>query len=261
MKTQSKILVAAFAASVLTACSSVATFDYESASSPMAEFNETGFTKKTIAVVPFLDQRDTKYYDATQAKQAEAHPEGEHGSFYLGFIPLMPAGFVEKEKPEKSQRSFVSLKRFQFDVRHDLADAAYTSLKYSNLFSDVTKADSVEQADTDYVWRGKVTNTYYGGNLYSYCLTYLVSPVFWVLGAPSGTSENQLWVKYELIDRATGNVVWNYDYRGRDYLMHWIYARVGKDTSMYAELMRQGMNSALWELSVKLPTFEKKAMK
>lgn len=256
MKTQTRILIAAFAASVLTACSSVATFDYDTASSPMAVFQDAPAPAKTVAVVPFLDQRDTKYYDATQAKQAAAHPAGDHGSFLYGFIPLMPAGFVEKEKPELSSSRFVSLKKFEFDVSRDLADAAYASLKESGLFKNVSKADSVEAAKADYVWRGKVTNTYYGGNMYSYCLTYLVSPVFWVLGAPSGTSENQLWVKYELIDCKTGDVVWNYDYRGRDYITHWIYARIGKDTSLYPELMRQGMNSALWELSVKLPALK-----
>ena len=258
MKTQITTFAAAVAVSVLTACANLATFDYNAAVSPMAEFKDVKVPKKTVAVVPFLDQRDAKYYDATQAKQAAAHPAGDHGSFLYGFIPLMPAGFVEKEKPEASDSRFVSLKRFQFDVSKDLADAAFESLKQSGLFTDVSKANSVEEADADYVWRGKVTNTYYGGNIYSYCLTYLVSPVFWVLGAPSGTSENQLWVKYELIDRKTGDVVWNYDFRGRDYLTHWIYARTGKDTSLYPELMRQGMNKALWELSVKLPAMEKK---
>ena len=223
----------------------------------MAVFPEFSAPKKTVAVVPFLDQRDTKYYDATQAKQAAAHPAGDHGSFLYGFIPLMPAGFVEKEKPELSDSRFVSLKHFQFDVSNDLADAAFASLKQSGLFSNVSKSNSVESANADYIWRGKVTNTYYGGNMYSYCLTYLVSPVFWVLGAPSGTSQNQLYVKYELIDRKTGDVVWNYDFRGQDYIMHWIYARTGKDVSLYPELMRQGMNKALWELSIKLPTLNK----
>lgn len=257
MKTQITIFAAAVAASVLTACANLATFDYDTAASPMAVFPEFSAPKKTVAVVPFLDQRDTKYYDATQAKQAAAHPAGDHGSFLYGFIPLMPAGFVEKEKPELSDSRFVSLKHFQFDVSNDLADAAFASLKQSGLFSNVSRANSVESANADYIWRGKVTNTYYGGNMYSYCLTYLVSPVFWVLGAPSGTSENQLWIKYELIDRKTGDVVWNYDYRGRDYITHWIYARIGKDASLYPELMRQGMNSALWELSVKLPALDK----
>jgi len=257
VKTQITIFAAAVAASVLTACANLATFDYDTAASPMAVFPEFSAPKKTVAVVPFLDQRDTKYYDATQSKQAAAHPAGDHGSFLYGFIPLMPAGFVEKEKPELSDSRFVSLKHFQFDVSNDLADAAFASLKQSGLFSNVTKANSVESANADYIWRGKVTNTYYGGNMYSYCLTYLVSPVFWVLGAPSGTSQNQLYVKYELIDRKTGDVVWNYDFRGHDYITHWIYARIGKDVSLYPELMRQGMNKALWELSIKLPTLNK----
>ena len=257
MKTQITIFAAAVAASVLTACANLATFDYDTAASPMAVFPEFSAPKKTVAVVPFLDQRDTKYYDATQAKQAAAHPAGDHGSFLYGFIPLMPAGFVEKEKPELSDSRFVSLKHFQFDVSNDLADAAFASLKQSGLFTNVSKANAVDQADTDYVFRGKVTNTYYGGNMYSYFVTYLVSPVFWVLGAPSGTSQNQLWIKYELIDRKTGDVVWNYDYRGHDYITHWIYARIGKDVSLYPELMRQGMNSALWELSNKLPVLDK----
>ena len=256
MKKQTKIFVAALAASVLSACSSFATFDYASVPTPMAKFPEVNFAKKTVAVVPFLDERGTKYYDATQAKQANAHPAGDHGSLYYGFIPLLPAGFVEKEQPEMSP-GFVSLDVFQFDVKRDLSDAAFLSLKHSDLFSNVSRAGSVEQANADYVFRGRVTDTYYGGNMYSYCLTYLVSPVFWVLGAPSGTSENHLWIKFELIDTATGNVVWNYDYRGRDYITHWIYARIGKDTSLYAGLMRQGMNEALWELSQKLPTLAK----
>ena len=255
MKTQIKILAAVLTASVLSACSDLATFDYDTAVSPMAEFHEVA-PKKTVAVVPFLDYRGTKYYDATQTKQAEAHPAGDHGSLLLGFIPLMPAGFVEKEQPENST-GFVTLEKFEFDLQNDLTDAAYQSLKHSGLFTSVVKADAAEQADTDYIWRGKVTNTYYGGNMYSYFVTYLVSPVFWVLGAPYGTSQNQLWIKYELIDRKTGDVLWTYDYRGHDYITHWIYARIGKDVSMYPELMRQGMNCALWELSQKLPVLDK----
>lgn len=251
-----KPFAAAAAAVLLTACSSVATFDYVSDPGPVAHFQKSEASKKTIAVVPFLDQRQTKYYDALQEKQAAAHPIGEHGSYWLGFIPLLPAGFVEKEEPEKTDGGFVTIGAFQFNPQQDLARASYTSLKESGLFANVVKANSVDQADADYIWQGKVTNTLYSGSLFSYCFTYLVSPVFWVLGAPSGVSENELWVKFDLIERSTGKVVWNYDYRGYDYIMHWIYARYGKDVSLYPKLMREGMNEALWELSQKLPALE-----
>lgn len=252
MKRKSIFLVGSVAAVVLTGCTNVATFDYSAASGTMVKLQEAGTAGKTIAVVPFLDQRGTKYFDPMQAGQAAAHPAGDHGSFYLGFLPLLPAGFVEKEEPENSE-DFVSLGRFHFNLPNDLANAAVLSLKASNLFAQVSKANSLEQANTDYIWRGRVTNTYYSGSMYSYCITYFLSPVLWVLGAPSGTSENELWVKFELVERASGKVVWNYDYRGRDYITHWIYARIGKDVSMYPQLMKQAMNGALWELSQKLP--------
>ena len=256
MNRKMHMIFGAAAVALLSGCTNVATFDYAAAPGPMAKFQEAGTATKTIAVLPFLDQRGTKYFDPMQAGQAAAHPAGDHGSFYLGFIPLVPAGFVEKEEPENSE-DFVSLGRFHFNVQNDLANAAVLSLKTSNLFANVTKANNLNQAKTDYIWRGIVTNTYYSGSMYSYCITYLLSPVFWGLGAPSGTSENELWVKFELVERASGKVLWNYDYRGRDYITHWIYARIGKDTSLYPQLMKQAMNGALWELSQKLPTLGK----
>ena len=84
------------AALCITGCTNVATFDYAEAPGPMVRLQEKGAGKKTIAVLPFMDQRGTKYFDPMQAGQAAAHPAGDHGSFYLGFLPLLPAGFVER---------------------------------------------------------------------------------------------------------------------------------------------------------------------
>lgn len=253
MKTKLFTLLAGVCFTILTGCTNVATFDYAAAHGTMVKLQEAGIATKTIAVVPFLDQRGTKYFDAKQAGQAAAHPAGDHGSFYLGFLPLIPAGFVEKEEPENSQ-DFVSLGRFHFDVQNDLAHASYLSLKASNLFSNVVKVNNPNQASADYIWRGKVTNTYYSGSMFSYCVTYFIAPVLWCLGAPNGVSENELWVEFELVERKTGKVVWNYDYRGRDYIVHWIYSRTGQDTSLYPQMMKQAMNGALYELSRKFPT-------
>ena len=258
-KTDLKTLAAAAVAVILTGCSSVATFDYASAPGVMAKFEKSEASQKTVAVVPFLDQRQTKYYDPLQAKQASAHPEGDHGSYWFGLIPLIPAGFYEKEEPEKTAEGFVSIGAFQFDPASDLSNAAYTSLQESGLFAGVSKANSAEQADADYIFRGKVTNTFYAGSIYSYCLTYLISPVFWVLGAPFGTSENELWVKFELLNRK-GDIVWSHEYRGYDYIMHWIYARHGKDVSLYPQLMKQAMNEALFSLSKNLPALDGKSV-
>ena len=249
------ILSAAFAAValVLCACNNIAKFDYQAAPGAMAKFREPGSATKSVAVMPFMDQRGAKYFDPDQADLAEDRPAGDHGSFFLGFIPFFPAGYVEKEQPENSE-DFVSLARFHFDVQNDLAAASIASLKNSGLFSKVTKANNAAQAaDADYIWRGSVSSTFYRGRIFSYGITYFFSHILWIVGVPSGSSTNELAVKFELVDRASGNVVWEYSYRNSDYLNHWIYARYGQDVSIYPRLMKQAMNGALYDLSQKMP--------
>ena len=240
------------AALVLGACNNVAKFDYNGAQGTLAKFAEPGSATKSVAVMPFMDQRGAKYFDPSQAGLASAHPSGDHGSFFLALIPFMPFGYVEKEQPELSE-DFVSLERFHFDVQNDLAAAAFASLKSSNLFSEVKRANTAAQADgADYIWRGSVTSTFYRGRIFTYGIS-VFSPILWVVGIPDGSSTNELGVKFELVDRASGNVVWEYNYLNSDYLNHWLYARVGKDTSLYPELMKQAMNGALYDLSKKMP--------
>ena len=246
------IFSAAFAAAalVLSACTNVAKFDYQAAPGAMIKLREPGSASKSVAVMPFMDQRGMGIIDPGQAP---AHDVGDHGSFFLGFIPLMPFGYVEKTQPENSE-DFVSLGRFHFDVQNDLAAASIASLKNSGLFKNVTKANNAAQAaDADYIWRGSVNSTFYRGRMFTYGLTYFVSPLLWVVGIPSGSSTNELGVKFELVDRAGGNVVWSFDYLASDYLNHWIYARVGKDVSIYPRLMKEAMNQALYKLSQDMP--------
>ena len=240
------------AALVLGACNNIAKFDYNGAQGTLAKFAEPGSATKSVAVMPFMDQRGAKYFDPSQAGLTSARPSGDHGSFFLALIPFMPFGYVEKEQPELSE-DFVSLERFHFDVQNDLAAAAFASLKSSNLFSEVKRANTAAQAaDADYIWRGSVTSTFYRGRIFTYGIS-VFSPILWVVGIPDGSSTNELGVKFELVDRASGNVVWEYNYLNSDYLNHWLYARVGKDTSLYPELMKQAMNGALYDLSKKMP--------
>ncbi len=240
------------AALVLGACNNIAKFDYNGAQGTLAKFAEPGSATKSVAVMPFMDQRGAKYFDPSQAGLASARPSGDHGSFFLALIPFMPFGYVEKEQPELSE-DFVSMERFHFDVQNDLAAAAFASLKSSNLFSDVKRANNAAQAaDADYIWRGSVTSTFYRGRIFTYGIS-VFSPILWVVGIPDGSSTNELGVKFELVDRASGNVVWEYNYLNSDYLNHWLYARVGKDASLYPQLMKQAMNGALYDLSKKMP--------
>ena len=243
---QSALLAAGFL--LLAGCTNVATFDYSAAAEPMVSFAGPP-EAKSIAVLPFLDQRSRKSLQ-------QLGPAADSGSFYLGLLPLMPYGYVKKPFPERSD-DFVSLGRFHFNPSLDLAEASVLSLKASRLFGRVELADSAGRTDAEYLWRGSVNNTFYSGAMLTYCISYFLSPALWAVGAPEGVSRNALGVSFELVERATGRIVWRYDYDGEDYIVHWIYARIGKDVSLYADLMRQALNLALSDLAPRLPELQR----
>lgn len=189
---QSALLAAGFL--LLAGCTNVATFDYSAAAEPMVSFAGPP-EAKSIAVLPFLDQRSRKSLQ-------QLAPAADSGSFYLGLLPLMPYGYVKKPFPERSD-DFVSLGRFHFNPSLDLAEASVLSLKASRLFGRVELADSAGRTDAEYLWRGSVNNTFYSGAMLTYCISYFLSPALWAVGAPEGVSRNALGVSFELVERAT----------------------------------------------------------
>ena len=99
---RSIILSAAFAAAalVLSACTNVAKFDYQAAPGTLIKLREPGSATKTIAVMPFMDQRGTPFADAGQAP---AHDVGDHGSFCAR--KSSPIGSAATEKGLSQERS------------------------------------------------------------------------------------------------------------------------------------------------------------
>lgn len=242
-----KITVTALTA-MLIGCTGVQRFEYDGRSGGMATFTEADKTVD-VAVLPFIDKRDAKYFEPGSQAVAVAHPAGDHGSLYMGFLPLVIAGYVEKEQPENST-GFVTIDKFHFNPSYDLADAAVQSLKYSKLFGSVSLANNKQQAESsDYTFVGEITNTYYSGSVFSYGITYILASPFWVIGAPYGGSENELWVEFKLIDNKTGKKVWSYPFKGTDRVLQWIYTDTGVDVGMYAKLMKKAMNAALYDLN------------
>ncbi len=254
MKKSLLLLFAGITGLLPSACTNVAVFDYSTAPGTLIRFAEPGQGKKTIAVLPFMDQRGVKYADPAEKAEASAHPAGDSGSFWIGLIPLLPMGAVQKEEPEKSNE-FVSLGYFHFDPSRDLQDAAFTSLKNSGLFEETIRANRPDQAGgADYLWRGTLLRSTYKGSIFTYGVTYFLAPVLWTLGAPYGYSSNGLNLRFDLIDRKTGNTLWTFHSAGSDYLVQWIYARQGQDASLYAKRMKEAMNQALYDLSKKIQT-------
>lgn len=234
-------LVAAALLSV--GCTSVATFDYEGSRGTMIRASHNGGSK-TVAVMPFMDQRGAFTGD---------HRYNDSGSYWLGWIPFLPSGFEVKNSPEKSD-GFITLERFHVNPQEEFAAGAAASLRRSGLFANVVQANNDSQAKADYIFRGRIKAATYEGDIWSCCITYGFAPLLWVVGVPYATSFNSLAVEFELIDRASGNKVWSYAYDGSDYLNHWIYQpRVGEDVSLFAALLKEAMNGAVVNMSQTVP--------
>ena len=224
-------------------CTSVATFDYEGARGTMVRVRPNG-AAKTVAVMPFMDQRGAF---------TGAHSYHDRGSYWFGWIPFMPSGYEVKNSPEKSD-GFITLERFHFHPQEDLAAAAAMSLRRSGLFGHVLQANNAAQAQADYHFRGRLKLASYEGDIWSCCITYGFAPVLWVLGVPYATSFNSLSVEFELVERATGAVVWKYGYDATDHLNHWIYQpRTGEDVSLFAAMMKEAMNGAVVNMAQTVP--------
>lgn len=220
-----KLILILISATVLSACTSVSSFNYNQNVGRMTAFNVTSGPLPTVSVLPFNDTRD---YESTNA-------------LALGFIPLLPYGYTEKDQPEVDDL-FVTIGRFKFDPNNDLARAANESLKYSRLFSKVDFAPNIQAAQSDYVFSGTLENSTYEGTLNSYFISYFFAPALWVIGFPTGSSTNELEVVFELIDTKTKQVVVRVEYDNENTVYHFLYAGYGTDTLGFAKLMRQAMN-------------------
>lgn len=219
---------------LLSGCGATAKFVYPDDIHNLTRLQATPVYSQTVAVLPFDDSRANS---------------NNSGSIYLFLVPLFPYGYYDNNRPDAA-RSFVSIDEFNFNPSEDLAKAAAMSLRRSNLFKDAFFTFGGEKSQADYVLSGNIISTEYKGRIFSYGLTF-VGPIFWLFGAPEGTSTNKLALNFTLRDKQN-NLVWEYTTDKSDYIVQWIYYRKGYDAQMYSKLMEQAMNEAILDLSNKL---------
>lgn len=240
-------LGAAFAGLMLcTGCTNTARFNYSAVPGPMPVFSMLP-NNPTLGVLTAIDRRGEKYI--ASAENSMPSPTG--GSYWLGLIPGMPFAWHTLLYPERST-DFATLHQFDFDPVNDLAEAAAQSLKQSGLFSQVKIVRDANSKNYDYIWKTDILDTQYRGWMLTYCVTCLAAPVFWAIGFPDAVSSVDLALRFSLIEVATGNKVWQYEFVGDDSLCHWIYARIGEDGTLYASLMKLAMAKATTDLNSKL---------
>ncbi len=141
-------LAAGIAMTFVAGCNvnNVAVFDYTAAPEAMVQLSPH---EVSVALMPFEDNRFIMQEDNA-------------GSLWWGFLPLAPFGRVITNTPENSE-NFVSLSHYAFNPAEDLGNAAFVSLKYSNIFSELSRTFTPHNTSAEYLLYGKINSTNYAG--------------------------------------------------------------------------------------------------
>ncbi|MBN2641286.1 MAG: hypothetical protein JXR78_06520 [Victivallales bacterium] len=239
MKTFS-VLSLTLLVTLLTGCGTTAKFVYPGRMADLIRFQESAAINKKVAVLPFDDYRNDSNTSGTMALYA---------------LPLMPWGWVDYDRPDAA-RLFVSIHSFDFNASEDLAKAAALSLRRSNLFEDAYFTFGGEKDTADYIFTGRVYSTNYEGTIYSYGIS-IACPYLWLIGLPVGSSWNTLDVKFELHDKTSKKLLWEYVFQRRAKTVQGLYYHRGHDVLQYPYLMQAAMNEALQDMSSKLRSLKK----
>jgi hypothetical protein len=182
-----------------------------------------------------------------------AKVEDERGNHYkyktimLYFIPLWPYGYLTDSRPEFNA-AFFSLNGYDFQPERDLTRAMHISLRYSNLFRQVTDYTYTDAVNAEFVLRATLLKSEYKGTVLSYGIS-VAAPALWMLGAPVGIAENSIKIKFELFrGNNQSQPLWYFFYDGADDLTIGLYYHYGDDAKLYSVLVERAMNAALIDL-------------
>ena len=224
----------------LCGCGTTGKFVYPSNQKELVKISDSPKYDCSVAVLPFEEMRKD---------------DNTVGTAFLGYIPLVPYGYVTFDRPDAA-RGFLSVNEFDFNVSDDLARAATTSLRRSGLFKDVFFTYGGEKDKAELSLTGEVYSTLYIGRGFTYGLS-IAGPLFWLLGAPCGTSTDELNFKLCLKRNSDGNVLWEYGFSESDYIVQGLYYNMGRDVKNYVTLMEKAMNLAAKDIDRALQNYKK----
>lgn len=227
------LLAAAVMLFGLSGCGTTAKFVYPAQMDNLAQISSSPVTEKSLAVLPFDDYRSDE----------------NSAMFGMYLIPLMPFGWGTYDRPDAATM-FLSITAYDITPSEDLAKAAAVSFRHSNLFKDVFFTFGGEKNNADFILKGRLKVMRYRGKVFSYGLS-IEGPLLWFLGAPAGTSENQLALELILCNK-DGKVLWEWSMDKEDWMVQWLYARMGYDCKLFTTIYQDGMNDAVNSLAKKM---------
>jgi hypothetical protein len=138
----------------------------------------------------------------------------------LGYIPLMPLGWMTLNTPEGGQQHVAS-GLWLFKPPEDIAKAVAEEINNSGIFKEAFFTNRASEGEL--ILKGNLKSTYYYGSMITYCMS-IYGAYLWLLGFPTGTYENNLEISFELVESSTGKSLWNETYKKEFSKTFWIYA-------------------------------------
>jgi hypothetical protein len=218
---------------VFTGCGSTGKFVYPAKMSSLIQIDSEPVLNKRVAVLPFDDYRSDE----------------NSCWFPLYLIPLMPFSWGDYERPDAASM-FLSIVKYDITPSEDLAKATAVSLRHSNIFQDTFFTMGGEKQNADFILTGRIKMLKYKGKMFTYCLS-VYGPIFWIFGAPAGMSENRIALELQLKNKQ-GKVLWDWAIDKEEWIVQWLYARMGHDCKMFAQMYQDGMNDAMNNLAKRI---------
>jgi hypothetical protein len=183
----------------------------------------------TLAVEHFQDQRGTE----------------NKRYFFLCALPLVPYCTATYHRPENAN-GFLTEGAYNFRPSDDLAQAAVTELRQAQIFRDAYLTDRTADPNSQLLLRGTIINTDWDGSEYSYMLGPY-SSLLWLLGLPLGSVHDTLALRLELVETASGRVLWTTDINQTYDKTEGFYHNFAEDFG-YPQMFRDGIAPAIASL-------------
>ncbi len=207
-----------------TGCATRASFVYKAG--PKIDM-AVNLPKKTVAVLPFADQREG----------------GNRNAAMICFIPLVPFGYSKYQMPDGANM-FITQGSYNFRPKEDFARAFVQELKVNQVFDDVFYTERESEPNVDYFIRGEIHKTVFTGMLFTYGLSFY-GGLLWVVGFPCGRVFNAVDVDIHLVRASDGMLLWSHHIEGERSSVMGYYYNWGSDFDGYPLIIKEGYAAAL----------------
>ena len=166
------------------------------------------------------------------------------------YVPLSPGGWMHFDRPDATLEDSLT-PRYDIDPSRELAESIVIELRRENLVQDAHSTREGFGPEHTHVLRGKLRSFFVHESRWTYFLS-VYGEIFWLLGAPVGSSDNGFCVDLELADTRDGRIVWQGSIFDADSHVEGLY--YGPEWYRFGWMWERRLREKLRELAMVLGT-------